>query len=87
MTDTEATPAETVKKETSPEQEANKIVVRALARALARMDAGKGDLKTVWTEGRAKYIDEGRKLAKALRKERVTLTVEPQADATPNPDD
>ena len=77
-TDTETETA--AAKDPTPGQEANRILYRAIARGLARMDADKGNLKSVWNDGRTKYINDARKLAKALKKERVTLTVAPKAD-------
>lgn len=90
MTDTEATAAATdaPRKELTAEQEVNRVLYRAVARALARMETGEGDFKTQWNEGRTKYVNDARKLAKALRKERVTLTVEPKpAGEAPDPED
>ncbi len=84
MTDTEA---DAPKKDVSPEQEVNRILYRAVARGLARLDVGEGDFKTTWTEGRTKYINDARKLTKALRKERVALTVEPKPSGVPDPED
>lgn len=80
MTDTEATAD---KPESTPEQAAHRATIKALSRALMKLE-GKGsreELKARWDEGKTKYTGDARALVKALAREGVTFTVDADESA------
>lgn len=80
MTDTEATAD---KPEATPEQAAQRASIKAMARALMKLEGNgsREELKARWDEGKSKYTGDARKLVKALARDGVTLTVNEEDSA------